>query len=200
STWQVFAAPTSYTPVGLDTQMSVPATIPGASSVAYGSVNAVTQKGFGFIPPSFAGTTVRLIFMWSNSNGGGANPPAAIDNISLVSRAGGNEIASVQTGNFTDPNTWDAGYVPSSADDAVINGGHTVTIDNKNLRVNKFCVAGENSVIQFDAAGDECTINSDLMISGTRARFNVYAGTTGKSLKVGHNIDIVSSCRLDVSV
>jgi hypothetical protein len=200
STWQVFAAPTSYTPVGLDTQMSVPATIPGASSVAYGSVNAVTQKGFGFIPPSFAGTTVRLIFMWSNSNGGGANPPAAIDNISLVSRAGGNEIASVQTGNFTDPNTWDAGYVPSSADDAVINGGHTVTIDNKNLGVNNLYVAGANAVIQFDAASDEFTINNDLLISGTGARFNVYAGTTGKSLKVGHNIDIVSSGRLDVSV
>jgi len=112
ASWQVFAAPTSYTPVGLDVQNSVPATLAGATSVAYGSINAVTQKAFGFIPASFAGTTVRLIFMWSNGNGGGTNPPAAIDNISLVSRTGGSEIASVATGNFTNPATWDAGYVP----------------------------------------------------------------------------------------
>jgi hypothetical protein len=200
STWQVFAAPTSYTPVGLDTQLSVPATIAGTSSVAYGSVNAVTQKAFGFIPPSYAGTTVRLIFMWSNGNGGGTNQPAAIDNISLVSRVGGSEIASVQTGNYTDAATWDAGYVPSSADDVVINGGHTVTIDNRNLGVNNMYIAGANAVVDFGVLSDEFTINNDLLISGSGARFNVYNGTTGKSLKVGHNIDIVSSGRLDISV
>lgn len=200
STWQVFAAPTSYTPVGLDTQLSVPSTIAGVSSIAYGSVNAVTQKAFGFVPPSFAGTTVRLIFMWSNANGGGTNPPAAIDNISLVSRTGGAEIASVQTGNFTDAATWDAGYVPSSADDVVINGGHTVTIDNRNLGANNLYIAGSNAVLDFGATSDEFTVNNDLLISGSGARFNVYNGTTGKSLKVGHNIDIVSSGRLDISV
>ena len=200
ASWQVFAAPTSYTPVGLDVQNSVPATIAGATSVAYGSINAVTQKAFGFIPPSFAGTTVRLIFMWSNGNGGGTNPPAAIDNISLVSRAGGSEIASVQTGNYTDAATWDAGYVPSSADDVVINGGHTVTIDNRNLGANNMYIAGASAVVDFGVVSDEFTVNNDLLISGSGARFNVYNGTTGKSLKVGHNIDIVSSGRLDISV
>lgn len=94
ASWQVFAAPTSYTPVGTDLQTTVPATLAGATSINYGTINAVTQNAFGFIPPSFAGTTVRLIFMWSNGNGGGTNPPAAIDNVSVVSRAGGNEIAS----------------------------------------------------------------------------------------------------------
>ncbi|NMH26037.1 beta strand repeat-containing protein [Flavobacterium solisilvae] len=200
ASWQVFAAPTSYTPVGLDVQNSVPATIAGATSVAYGSINAVTQKAFGFIPPSFAGTTVRLIFIWSNGNGGGTNPPAAIDNISLVSRAGGSEIASVQTGNYTDAATWDAGYVPSSADDVVINGGHTVTIDNRNLGANNMYIAGASAVVDFGVVSDEFTVNNDLLISGSGARFNVYNGTTGKSLKVGHNIDIVSSGRLDISV
>lgn len=97
TSWQVFAAPTSYTPIGTDLQTNVPATIAGLTSITYGSINGVTSKAIGFIPASFAGTTVRLIFMWTNSNGGGTNPPAAIDNISLVSRAGGSEIASVAT-------------------------------------------------------------------------------------------------------
>jgi hypothetical protein len=82
--WQVFAAPTSVTPVGADTQLSVPATIAGATSLFVGNIsNAVTQKAMTFVPPSFAGTTVRLIFMWSNGASGGTNPPAAIDNIDL---------------------------------------------------------------------------------------------------------------------
>ncbi|MCF6130500.1 T9SS type A sorting domain-containing protein [Flavobacterium sp. AS60] len=200
STWQVFAAPTTYTPVGTDLQTSVPATLTGATSITYGSVNAVTQTAFGFVPASFAGTTVRLIFMWSNSNGGGTNPPAAIDNISLVSRAGGVEIASLATGNFTNPATWDAGYVPSPADDVVINAGHTVTIDNRNFGANNLYIAGAGAVLQFGTISDEFTVYNDLLISGSGARFNVYEGTNGKSLKVGHNIDLASGGRLDVSV
>jgi len=200
SSWQVFAAPTSYTPTGTDLQTTVPATIAGATSITYGSVNAVTQTAFGFIPASFAGTTVRLIFMWTNSNGGGTNPPAAIDNISLVSRAGGNEIASVATGNFTNPATWDAGYVPSPADDVVINAGHTVTIDNRNFGANNLYIAGAGAVLQFGTISDEFTVNNDLLVSGSGARFNVYEGTNGKSLRVGNNIDLASGGRLDVSV
>ncbi|WP_158592549.1 T9SS type A sorting domain-containing protein [Flavobacterium sp. 102] len=200
ASWQVFAAPTSYTPVGTDLQTTVPATLAGATSITYGSINAVTQTAFGFIPPNFAGTTVRLIFMWTNGNGGGTNPPAAIDNISVVSRAGGNEIASVASGNFTNPSTWDLGYVPSPADDVVINAGHTVTIDNRNLGANNLYIAGSNAVIDFGVLSDEFTVNNDLLISGSGARFNVYQGTNGKSLKVGHNIDLASSGRLDVSV
>jgi len=33
---------------------------------------------------SFAGQTIRLVFEWKNDDNGGSNPPAAIDNISLV--------------------------------------------------------------------------------------------------------------------
>lgn len=200
ASWQVFAAPTSYTPVGTDLQTTVPATLAGATSINYGSINAVTQNAFGFIPPSFAGTTVRLIFMWSNGNGGGTNPPATIDNVSVVSRAGGNEIASVATGNFTDPATWDVGYVPSPADDVVINTNHTVTIDNRNLGANNLYIAGSNAVMDFGVISDEFTVANDLLISGSGARFNVYQGTNGKSLKVGHNIDLAFAGRLDISV
>jgi hypothetical protein len=200
--WQVFAAPTSVAPIGSDTQLSVPAIIAGATSITYNSAagTGITQNAFAFIPPAFAGTTARLIFMWSNSSGGGSNPPAAIDNISVVSRAGGNEIASIATGNFTDPATWDFGYVPSAADDIVINTSTTVTIDARNLSANNLYIAGANAVLQFGTTSDEFTVYNDLLVSGSGAQFKVYEGTNGKSLKVGHDITLGSGGRLDVSV
>jgi len=39
------------------------------------------------IPTSYAGTTFRLVFEWTNDTTGGTNPPLGIDNISLVSSA-----------------------------------------------------------------------------------------------------------------
>jgi hypothetical protein len=138
--------------------------------------------------------------MWSNGSGGGTNPPAAIDNISLISRTGGAEIASVATGNFTNPTTWDLGYVPSPSDDIVINAGHTVTIDNKNLGANNLYIAGASAVLQYGALADEFTVNNDLLVSGSGARLNVYEGTNGKSLKVAHDIGLFAGGRLDVSV
>jgi hypothetical protein len=197
TTWQVFTAPTSVTPVGSDTQLN---TIPGATLLMAGTSNAVTQNAFTFLPASLAGTTTRLIFMWSNFGGGGSNPPAAIDNISLASRVGGFEIASVATGNFSNPSTWDAGYVPSPSDDVVINADHTVTIDAKGAGANNLYIAGSNAVLQFGVAGDEFTVANDMLISGTGAQFKVFEGTNGKSLRVGHDISVLSGGRLDVSV
>ncbi|MGL2967586.1 T9SS type A sorting domain-containing protein [Flavobacterium sp. XGLA_31] len=199
TTFQVFAAPTSVTPVGTDVQLNTPITIAGATTIFTATTNAVTQNGFAFVPPSFAGTTMRLIFMWSSS-GSTTNPPAAIDNISLVSRTGGVEIASVATGNYTNPSTWDAGYVPSPADDVIINANNTITIDAKGIGANNLYIAGANAVLQFGTNSDEYTVINDLLVSGSGARFNVYETTNGKSLKVGHDITVASSGRLDVSV
>lgn len=41
-----------------------------------------------------AGSTKRLVFTWKNDGSGGANPPAAIDNISLVSSCSGATTAA----------------------------------------------------------------------------------------------------------
>ncbi len=205
NTWQVYVAPTSVTPVGSDVQPSFsgfPSVAPltGATPVVLGVTNGTTtQKATGFIPASFAGSTVRLIFMWSN-NTGATNPPLAIDNISLVSRVGGQLLSSIATGNYSDASTWDMNYVPSPTDEVVINANHTVTIDNRNLGVENLYIAGANAVLQFGLDTDEFTINNDLLVSGSGAKFNVFNGANGRSLKVGHNIDLISGGRLDVSV
>lgn len=207
NTWQVFAAPTSVTPVGSNVQTSFPATIPGATPIIYSNTNTTTQSAFGFIPASFAGTTVRLIFMWSNGNGGGTNPPLAVDNISLVSRVGGQSLTSVSSGLFTSPSTWDLGYVPSPSDDLVISAGHTIDINEKNtLGARDLAIAGAGAVVQFGFFSDQFTVSNDLFISGSGARFNVYQPTnivapagTGKLLKVGHDISFTNGGRLDIS-
>jgi hypothetical protein len=43
------------------------------------------QNGIISLPASLAGTTKRLVFSWKNDNGGGTNPPIAIDNINIAS-------------------------------------------------------------------------------------------------------------------
>lgn len=50
-----------------------------------------------------------------------------IDDFKLTGIAG---ITSFQTGNWSDPTTWVGGVVPTSAQNAVIATGHTVTMDN----------------------------------------------------------------------
>lgn len=205
SSWQVFVAPTTVVPVATDVATATTGAFPtvyplaGATPVVLSSISATTTSAMGFIPPSFAGQTVRVIFMWTN-NTGGTNPPLAIDNISLVSRVGGQEISSVATGDYTNPSTWNLGYVPSPTDDVVINADHTVTINSRMLGCENMYIAGANAIVQYGANSDEFAINNDLVINGSGARFNVYSGTTGKDLKVGHDISLGSGGRLDISV
>ena len=100
--WQVWVAPTTQSVVGTDTQVTSPflnsAAWAGATLIAFNHTSQVgTTKQTAFIPPSFAGTTFRLIFVWTNGTGAASLPPAAIDNISLVSRTA-TDISSIGTG------------------------------------------------------------------------------------------------------
>ena len=88
--FQVFSAPTSITPVGTTTYpgsgtSNVPSGIAGATFVGYGNLQTAAQTATFTFPSSLAGTTFRVIIAWKNDTSGGTNPPAAIDNISLVS-------------------------------------------------------------------------------------------------------------------
>jgi hypothetical protein len=207
--WQVLVAPTSVTPSGLDAQSSailpsgfstaiVPSDLAGATSLTYGAGNIYTQRMFASIPPSFAGQTVRLIFMWTNDASGGSSNPAAIDNISLTSRTAG-DVNSVASGIFSNPATWDVG-VPTAADNMIINAGNAVNIDQKELTVAGLYVTGASAFLDFGFFSDELAILGDMQVSGSGARFNNYFTTTGKSVKVMGNIDVLSGGRFDSSV
>jgi len=81
----VYTAPTSVTPVA-GTPSSQGTTLTGANLVytqttTYAAYTLQTVT----LPASLAGTTFRLIFTWQNDGNTGTNPPAEVDNISLVS-------------------------------------------------------------------------------------------------------------------
>lgn len=50
-----------------------------------------------FIPvsESYSGTTMRLVFTWRNSASGDVNPPAAVDNITLISKPGRSPFSNI---------------------------------------------------------------------------------------------------------
>jgi len=206
--WQVWVAPTSQSVVGTDTQVTSPfinsAVWSGATLIAFNHTSQVaTTKQTAFIPPSFAGTTFRLIFVWTNGSGTASLPPAAIDNISLVSRAS-TDISSIATGLWSNPTIWDIA-VPTPADNVVVTANTLVSIDSKFSGATDLNIAGTNATLQWANTGsilDEFRISNDLGISGSGARFNVFeAGlpANGKKLFVAHDINVTAGGRFDTS-
>ena len=209
--WQVWVAPTSQSVLGTDTQVTSAftntAVWPGATLITFNHAAQVgTTKQTAFIPPSFAGTTFRLIFVWTNTSSAAALPPAAIDNISLVSRVG-TDINSTGTGLWSNPSIWDVA-VPTPADNVTINDNRIVTIDCKNAGVFDLSVvnaAGSGATLQWGNTStlvDTFTVYDALTINGSGARFNIYEGglpANGKKLNVASDINLLGGGRLDAS-
>jgi len=84
----VWLTPTSYNPV-YGTIISANGTAP-TGRVLLGSYNnqATWTNTTLNLPSSYGGQTFRLVFEWVNNNSSGTQPPAAIDNISLISELG----------------------------------------------------------------------------------------------------------------
>ena len=206
--WQVWVAPTSQSVVGTDTQVTSPflntSVWAGATLIAFNHTSQVaTTKQTAFIPPSFAGTTFRLIFVWTNGSGAATLPPVAIDNISLVSRVA-TDISSIATGLWSNPTIWDIA-VPTPADNVVVTANTVVSINSKFSGATDLNIAGTNATLQWANSGtvlDEFKISNDLGISGSGARFNVFeAGlpANGKKLFVAHDINVTAGGRFDTS-
>jgi uncharacterized protein YjdB len=87
----VYTAATSVVPV-INAPVSPATSIPGATIVwsQPNNTQASYTSATVVLPNTLAGSTVRLIFTWINDGSGGTNPPAAVDNISLVYTAGPN--------------------------------------------------------------------------------------------------------------
>jgi hypothetical protein len=209
--WQVFVAPISQTVIGTDTQVTLPFTYPtgtnptwaGATLISFNAAAQVaTTRTTAFIPKSFAGTSFRLIFVWTNGTSAGTLPPAAIDNISLVSRVP-EEITCANSGLWSKTTTWDGGKVPTPADVVVLDGaGETVCIDSRYSGAEDLILAGTNTLVNFalSTVMDEFTISNDLNVASGGARFNNHDGTNGKYLKLGHNLDVGAGARFDSNI
>jgi hypothetical protein len=156
-------------------------------------------KTTAFIPKSFAGTSFRLIFVWTNGTSPGTLPPAAIDNISLTSRTP-EEITCARSGLWSQPGTWDGGKVPTPADSAVLDSNaEVVMVDSRYSGCEDLIFAETNTLLQFaiSTVVDEFRVNNDVNIAASGARFNNHDGTNGKYLKVGHDFTVGSNARFD---
>ncbi|HEX8515270.1 MAG TPA: T9SS type A sorting domain-containing protein [Bacteroidia bacterium] len=186
---QVFVAPTSITPVavaahpGIGTT-NVPPGIAGATNVGFNEMGgaATVNTSTILLPASLAGTTFRLIFSWKNETGG-AQPPATIDNISLVSQVPGNFI-SVLSGNWSTASTWNAGAVPTPVDNVTISSGNVVTLNTAGPAANNVII---NGTLTFGTTPTSFTASGDLFVSSTGI-LEVFNGTTGKNLTVSGNL------------
>ena len=204
--WQVWAAPVSQSVSGTNTQVTSPFTYgvswSGATLISFNSNPQIaTTKTTAFIPKSFAGTTFRLIFVWTNNTSAGTLPPAAIDNISLTSRIP-QEITCSHSGLWSQTTTWDGGTVPTPVDTVVLdNDNEVVMIDSRYSGCEDLILAGINTLVQYAISTtiDEFIVNNDMNLAASGARFNNHDGANGKYLKLGHNLDVGPGARFDSS-
>ncbi|MFC6097323.1 fibronectin type III domain-containing protein, partial [Flavobacterium qiangtangense] len=104
---RVWAVPTTFNPVP-GTQITAG---PGRVQIGANFNNSAPWLSPNFIFPAtgFAGQTMRLVFEWRNDGSGGAQPPAAVDNINLsqlTCPAPINLLASSNTNNSNLELTW----------------------------------------------------------------------------------------------
>ncbi|WP_395056594.1 GEVED domain-containing protein [Flavobacterium sp.] len=85
---RVWVVPTTVTPA-YGTGITTSGTAPTGNIQIGGDLNSqgTWTTANLTLPTAYAGTTVRLVFEWTNDGSGGTQPPGAIDNISLVSSA-----------------------------------------------------------------------------------------------------------------
>ena len=139
------------------------------------------------------GTTYRLVFSWKSDSSTIVNPPAAIDEISLISRTPGTFV-SLATGNWNSPSTWVANAVPTPVDNAVVSTGHTVTSDIFNPIINNLTV---NGTLAYASTCTNFSVGGNLTVA-SGGLVNVFTSTTGKTLTVAGNI--TNDGRIDLSV
>ncbi|MBN2522518.1 MAG: G8 domain-containing protein, partial [Bacteroidales bacterium] len=109
--------------------------------------------------------------------------------------------SSVKTGNWNDPATWGSASVPASADNAVVNNGHTVTITASvlvtNLTVNSGgIVTISNPRYLTIRNGGTLIVNSGASIDHTGTGYLQFEGSYDFGLVVNGtgNVDIEELC------
>jgi hypothetical protein len=167
--------------------------------VAGTTLPAANLVGFYWAKPTYTaatvgaavtpGTTVRVVFTWRNDGSGtnGVTPAGGLDNIAIATRNPAT-FTSAATGNWSANTTWSGGNVPTSADNAVIADGHTVTIDVAGISCNNLTVGqGASGILTYAATPTSISVNGNMTVA-PGGSFIGYNGTTGKSLNLIGNL------------
>ncbi|MBK9671719.1 MAG: hypothetical protein IPO70_05590 [Bacteroidetes bacterium] len=187
SSWDaiiVYSCPMSITPLAGSPSNTTAntATWTGGSPTAIGSQlwnQGTNLQNFSVcLPAAFAGTTQRIIITWKNDNTSGTNPPAAIDNVTLVSntptapanQATALNLTAISTsqidGSFTAATSAPVGYVvvryPSGAITTPPATGTVYTVGNS---------LGLGTIVSVGAA---TTFNNTGLAGSTTYDYYVY--------------------------
>ena len=103
-------------------------------------------------------------------------------------------FVSAQTGDWNAGSTWVGGVAPASVDNATIASDHTVTINATGLAINNLTI---NGTLAYGSTPASFAVNGNLVVN-SGGLFNVFQGTTGKTLNVAGNI--TNNGTIDISV
>ena len=202
SSWdiiQVYTAPTSITPVAAATHpgsgtTNVPSAIAGATYVCNTAAGTTGEQTITVsLPSNLAGTTVRLIFLFKGDTSAGTNPPPAVDNISLTSKAP-SMYTAVANGNFATAATWNKNSVPGALDSIKVESGFTVTADAAASTVTYADISG---TLSYASTATSFGILGDLKVN-SGGIVNAFNLTTGKTLNVGG--DLINNGSINLSI
>jgi PKD repeat protein len=140
---------------------------------------------------SFAASpgTYRLVFTWKSNTSVLANPPAAIDEVSLVSSATPTITSTAMGGFWSSPQTWVGGVVPSG-DDVVIAPNAIVQVD-QTIVTRDLTISGQ---LQWANLVPRMVIGRDALVTSTGVwhafGMQVVAGNTviANTIFIGGNL------------
>lgn len=173
---KAFLVPSSYNPVA---GVPIPPNYQVGTLYKLSSVNWSTANISLAVVP---GASYKLVFSWKSDILDVVNPPAAIDQVSMISNPPRNFI-SIASGNWNNAATWDANLIPTSADNAIVSTGTIVTLNVNNQSINDLTV---NGTLNYATAAATFTVKGNLLVN-EGGNLDAFAGTVGKSLIVSRN-------------
>ena len=128
--------PVANTAVSATYQISGPGAVNGMYKLSSAAWNTETIS-----VPGTPGSTYRLVFSWKSDVSTIANPPCAIDEVSLVSGVASSITSTSVGGLWSSAATWVGGIVPS-ADNVTVATGATVVV-NQSAAIQDLTVDGK---------------------------------------------------------
>ena len=179
STVTNIGVPVANTAISSTYQVSGAGSTSGMYKLSSSAYNSETIS-FSGIP----GTTYRLVLSWKSDGSTVANPPAAVDEINLVSNPISTFTATANGGLWSSPATWVGGVVPGSGNDVTIPAGSIVTVD----QVTSYRNLAISGTVQWNGTANAMTLGGNLTIN-SGGRFLPYSTSgTGVTVNIGGNL------------
>lgn len=188
----VYSVPTSVTPVynlpagGLSSWLNITTAYSGAdilSSPPNLNLQSTYKTQNICLPASYAGTTRRLVFMWSNDGSGGSQFPGSIDDISLISYTTPTSTPASQASNLNltavSTSQINGSFTSTNADGYLVVGypaGSIPITPTNGVQYNTGSIVGTGIVL---SVGPATTFSYTGLLPATSYDFYVYSYNRG---------------------